>query len=265
MASRSKSSPLTFRYALQQKANVMSAVILRDMRTRFFGHGLGFIIVVLWPLAHMVLLLTVYLFLGRRTPYGDSMLLFFATGLIPTLSFLYVSRHMAMSLIGNKPMLMFPAIKATDVLFGRAALEIVASFLAVVLMFLFLVLNGENPIPHNIPSAAFALMATIFVAIGVGIFIGALSLLAPGIVIIYSLFTIVIYLLSGTMFVVSALPAEVGEALAWNPVMHGVEWMRTAYYPDYPKHYLYVGYMLTFGLIAWFVGLGLERVLRTIV
>jgi capsular polysaccharide transport system permease protein len=255
-------APLTFGYALRQKANVMSAVILRDLRTRFFGNGFGFIIVILWPLAHMALLLTVYLLLGRRSPYGDSMVLFFATGLIPTLSFLYVSRHMAMSLQANKPMLMFPAIKPTDVLFGRAALEIVAAFLSVLLMFVFLILNGENPIPYDIPNAALALMATVFVAVGMGLVVGVLSLVAPGIAMIYSLFTIVLYLTSGTMFVTSAFPAQVGEALSWNPIFHGVEWMRIAYYPDYPQQLFDKSYFLSFGVGAWFTGLLLERLLR---
>lgn len=258
-------APLTFGYALRQKGNVMFAVILRDMRTRFFGHGLGFIIIILWPLAHMMLLLSVYMFLGRRTPYGDSMLLFFGTGLIPTLSFLYVSRHMALSLLSNKPMLVFPAIKATDVLLGRAALEIMAAFLSVILMFLFLLMQGENPVPYDVANATLALIATIFVAVGVGLVVGVLAMVAPGVAMIYSLFAIAIYLLSGTMFVVSALPTQVGEALAWNPVFQGVEWMRVAYYPDYPQKFLDKGYMLSFGVGAWFTGLVLERLLRSVV
>ncbi len=59
----------------------MTAVILRDMRTRFFNHGLGFLIVSLWPLAHMLILLMIYSLTGRRTPFGDSLYVFFALGL----------------------------------------------------------------------------------------------------------------------------------------------------------------------------------------
>ncbi|PZR50261.1 MAG: capsular biosynthesis protein, partial [Stutzerimonas stutzeri] len=76
--------------ALREKRNVMTAVMLRDMRTRFFNHGLGFLVVSLWPLAHMVILLLIYTLMGRTAPFGDSLPVFFATGLIPTLTFMYV-------------------------------------------------------------------------------------------------------------------------------------------------------------------------------
>ncbi len=46
----------------------MQAVILRDVRTRFFNHGLGFLLVPLWPLAHMFVLLMIYTFMGGRLP-----------------------------------------------------------------------------------------------------------------------------------------------------------------------------------------------------
>ncbi|WP_236776042.1 hypothetical protein [Agrobacterium tumefaciens] len=66
----------SIRNALSEKKNVMTAVILRDMRSRFFNHGLGFLLVSLWPLAHMLILLTIYTVMGRKTPYGDSLNVF---------------------------------------------------------------------------------------------------------------------------------------------------------------------------------------------
>lgn len=52
--------------ALIEKKHVMTAVILRDMRSRFFNHGLGFLIVSLWPLAHMIILIGLYTAMGRK-------------------------------------------------------------------------------------------------------------------------------------------------------------------------------------------------------
>lgn len=69
----------------------MGAVVLRDMRTRFFNHGLGFIVVPLWPLAHMGIIITIRSFVAHTAPYGESVPLFYATGVIPTLTFIYIS------------------------------------------------------------------------------------------------------------------------------------------------------------------------------
>ena len=114
-------SPL--RFAFEQQLNVMSAVVLRDVRTRFFDHGLGFLMVPLFPTLHLFVLIAISKLVGRYAPYGDSLIVFFATGLLPTLTFMYVSRFMAMSLLMNRPMLAFPAVRMMDIVLARAFLD----------------------------------------------------------------------------------------------------------------------------------------------
>lgn len=242
----------------------MKAVMLRDMRTRFFDHGLGFLLVIFWPLAHLMLLLLVYSVIGRRAPFGDSLYLFFASGLVPTLSFMYVSRQMAMSIISNKPMLSFPSIHLTDIMFGRALLEIMGCCLMAASVLLILYLLGETPVPFDIPNAVAALAATILVAVGVGSIVSLLAIAFPPAATIYVLVVISVYILSGTLFVPAYLPEYVGSILAWNPVLHGVEWLRGAYFIGYPDQVLDKTYMLSFGGGSLFVGLALERLLRPV-
>ena len=254
----------SFAGALVRKGNVMKAVMLRDMRTRFFNHGLGFIVVILWPLVHLFILLTIYSLLGRQSPYGSSLYLFFGTGLVPTLSFMYVSRMMVASILANKPMLYFPAIHITDIIFGRATLEVLGSCMMALFVIIILSLLGENAIPIDIPNAVAALASTLLLAVGVGSLVSLLAVALPATMIFYFLLVVAVYILSGTLFVPAALPQPIIEVLAWNPVMHGVEWMRTAYFIDYPRQVLDKGYLLSFGACSLFLGLALERGLRPI-
>jgi capsular polysaccharide transport system permease protein len=254
----------TFLEALSRKGSVMRAVMLRDMRTRFFNHGLGFLLVIIWPLAHMFVLLTIYSLFGRRAPFGDSLYIFFGTGLVPTLSFMYVSRQMAMSVVSNRPMLAFPAIHITDIIFGRATLEILGSFLMALTVFSILMLNGEHAIPTHIPDAIAALCATLLLAVGIGSLISLIAAVLPQIVTVYFLVIIATYLFSGTLFVPSYLPEQIIGILSWNPVMHGVEWMRTAYFIDYPRQVLSKTYLVSFGVCSLGLGLALERFLKPI-
>jgi capsular polysaccharide transport system permease protein len=253
---------MTFKAAAIRKGNVMKAVMLRDMRTRFFDHGLGFLVVILWPLAHIFLLLTIYTLIGRGTPYGDSLMLFFGTGLVPTMAFMYVSRQMVTSIMANKPMLSFPSIKVTDIIFGRALLEVLGSFMMAAFVLVIFGLLGEPFIPIDIPNAIAALCATMLLAIGVGFLVSLAAAMFPPVALGYMLIVILVYILSGTLFVVSALPAPIVEVLAWNPVLHGVEWMRTAYYLDYPTQVIDKGYMLRFAACTLFLGLLIERYSR---
>ncbi|WP_371814201.1 ABC transporter permease [Ensifer sp. ENS03] len=254
--------PTTIRYALAQKTNVMKAVMLRDMRTRFFNHGLGFLVVSLWPLGHMFVLLLIYTMMGRKSPFGDSLNVFFLTGLIPTLTFMYVSRFMSYSIILNKPMLAFPAVTMIDIVFARAFLEIIAACLTAFFAFSLLALMGENPYPFDIVEAAYAFLATLLLAVGIGSLCGVISMFFEFFVTLYALFLIIIYISSGTLFVAASMPSQLAEALAYNPVFQCVEWMRSAYFESYSRHYVDKGYLLSWGAGSLCLGLLLERLLR---
>jgi capsular polysaccharide transport system permease protein len=252
----------SFLSALVQKKNVMGAVILRDMRTRFFDHGLGFLVVILWPLAHLLVLISIYSLIGRASPYGDSLILFFATGLVPTLSFMYVSRMMVLSIVQNRPMLSFPAIHISDILFGRAVLEILGSFLMSATVLLIFWMWGEEIEPYRIADAVGALCATLFFAIGMGLLFGLIAALNPAVALGYTLLVVLVYLLSGTLFVPANLPEQIKDVLAWNPVLHGVEWMRTAYFLDYPTSVLSRSYLVISAAFVTLLALVCERYLR---
>lgn len=253
---------ISFSEALRSKRNVMTAVILRDMRTRFFNHGLGFLIVSLWPLAHMLILLMIYSLTGRRTPFGDSLYVFFATGLIPTLAFMYVSRFMSLSLILNRPMLTFPAVTVVDVMLARAFLEVVAAFITLVFVMTIIYAIGDNPFPWDLSEAVKAYLSALLLAVGVGVLAGVIVMFSPFFATIYALMMILVYLGSGTLFVISSLPDVISTPLSYNPVVHAVEWMRVAYYPTYSTKILDKEYLIGFGMTSLFLGLLLERVLR---
>ena len=252
----------SIRDALQEKRNVMSAVVLRDIRSRFFNHGLGFLLVAIWPLAHMLILLAIYQLMGRQAPYGNSLRVFFATGLIPTLAFVYVSRWMSLSLILNRPMLSFPLVTVLDIMAARAFLEITAAVLTLIFLFAILLFLGDNPYPVDPFQATYAYLACLLLAIGFGSVAGVIVMFMPVFATVYALTMILFYLLSGTLFVPAALPEPIAYALSWNPVFQTVEWMRSAYYLGYSEKYLDKTYTLAFGMSSLCLGLLLERIFR---
>ncbi|SCB50950.1 ABC transporter permease [Rhizobium lusitanum] len=262
MAIKPKIDFTRFSYAIQQKMNVMNAVMLRDMRTRFFNHGLGFLVQSLWPLSHMIVLLTLYNFAGRSAPFGDSLNVFFATGLVPTLSFMYISRFMSLSVVLNKPMLSFPAVTVTDILFARALLEIIAGALTLLLIIIVLWCTGANPTPVDPAQAVLCYLSTVLLAVGVGTLAGVLVMMFELFVTVYALLCILFYISSGTLFVANQLPSSLAVPLSYSPLIQSVEWMRTAYFENYSDSLVNRGYLVIFGLTCLLLGLGLERLFR---
>ncbi len=242
----------------------MGAVILRDMRTRFFNHGLGFIVQSLWPLFHILVVMMINVSAGRAAPYGDNPMIFFASGLMPALLFIYISRFMSLSIILNKPMLSFPVVRITDILFARAFLEVTAGFITIALMWVIFTVLGISPYPDDPVQAILAYLATILLALGVGTIVGVITSFLPIFATIYALMGIVFYVTSGCLFVTSNFPDQIAIPMSYNPVLQCVEWMRTAYFENYSDRLVNREYLVAFGASTLLVGLIGERALRRI-
>lgn len=250
------------REALQRKLNVMHAVILRDIRSRYFDHGLGFLIVPLFPVAHMVLLLVIYKVIDRQAVFGDDLILFFATGLIPVLMFNYVSRFMSVSLLANKGMLAFPAVKMLDIIIARSALELVGIVLAIMFVIAIILSVGSSPVPRSTIDVLLVLALVGVLSVGVGVVVSVISAIWPFFAMFYSLFTALIYLSSGAPIYLHSFPDLVAYYCSFNPTFHAVEWIRSAYYLGYPTYYLSKTYLVGWAFGSLAVGLLMERTFR---
>jgi capsular polysaccharide transport system permease protein len=198
----------------------------------------------------------------RTPPYGDSAPLFFATGLVPTLTFMYVSRFMALSLVMNKAMLNFPVVKAVDVMMGRGFLEVIGACITLSLIMTLLWAFGHHPWPIDIERAVSAYLAIILLAFGCGLLIGVLCMFMPIMVTIWQLTLIGFYISSGTMFVASNLPDALAIPLSYSPVTESVEWMRGAFYESYSDKLVNPSYVIAFGVTTLCLGLLIERFFR---
>ncbi len=234
---------------------VIRALILRDIRTRFFGHGAGYLIAIAWPLAHIGILLAIYAGLGRATPYGNSMVLYFATSLAPTMAFIYASRWIMLSVIGNRTLLGFPVVKLVDILIARGILEGLASCCMVLVLLAIMAAAGIDIRPVSSPEAMKAMAAAILLGLGLGFINGVIAMVYPLWATAYSLVIIVLYLSSGVLFIPDGLPEPVRYIVSFNPVLHSIEWIRSAYYGAYVSRTLDKSYLLSFGIGSVFISL----------
>ncbi|KQY79127.1 hypothetical protein ASD52_04765 [Ensifer sp. Root142] len=248
--------------AVARQLNVMHAVILRDIRSRYFNHGLGFLMVPLMPVAHIVMLLVWYKTMNRAAAYGDDLVLFFATGLIPSLTACYVSRYMSVSVLANKNMLGFPAVHLLDIILARSLLEIFGMLLSVAFLLIIIVSLGTDPFPGDTANAGLAMVSAILIGVGVGINVSVITAIYPFFATIYALFTALIYITSGGPIFLHTYPEQVINIATYNPVFHAVEWMRSSYYTGYSTQYLSKGYVIGWGIGSVALGLLMERLLR---
>jgi capsular polysaccharide transport system permease protein len=241
---------------------VLVALMLRDIKTRFGGTEWGFLLAIGWPLSHILILLLINAGLGRTAPYGESAALWFATGIIPFMAFSYMSRFIMMGILLNKPLLCFPTVKITDILFARAIVEVLSAGLVILITLTIFWGVGIDFMPIDIVQASFALLAMMLLGLGFGAINAIIAAAFPFWMTGYALCMVLFWMSSGILFVPDALPAFARDWLAYLPYLQGVEWMRSAYYEGYGGSILDKTYLLSWGVATLFIGLALERLVR---
>jgi capsular polysaccharide transport system permease protein len=254
--------PLTAGELLRGECRVLYALMLRDIKTRFGGSIWGYLITLGWPLTHILTVLLINVFMGRLPPYGENAVIWVSTGVVPFMAFSYMSRFIMLAILTNRPLLIFPIVNIFDILLARAILEVLsAGAVILILCGLFLFLDIDF-MPARPVVAFYALGSAFLLGLGVGVINAIIAQAILAWVIGYNLFTIILWVASGILFVPDSFPERVRVILSFNPVVHCVAWFRSAYYDGYGALTLDKGYVLAFGVVCLFGGLALERLVR---
>ena len=109
--------------ALMGTFEVVHALALRETRTRFGAHKLGY----LWALVEPTLMILTFYILfalaSRAAPTGMTLFSFIATGIIPYLLFANTVKRVAEAINGNKALLFYPQVNPIDLVIARVFLE----------------------------------------------------------------------------------------------------------------------------------------------
>ncbi|KQU17455.1 ABC transporter [Methylobacterium sp. Leaf94] len=213
-------------------ANVIRALMLRDMRTRFGGSYWGYVVVVLWPVAHIFLMVGIMIFRGIPSPMGNDAILFVATGAVPVLVFQYTSREAMKAMLVNRPLMYYPQVKAFDIMAARFIVETIKGFQGLIIVFAILLALGSSPSPDDPAMAIGGYTMALLLGLGMGAINMAIMTVFPGWLWGYIIITILLYMTSGVFFLPNMLPDELYSIMKWSPIVQIVEWVRLAYNPQ---------------------------------
>lgn len=252
----------TLRAAVLSQVHVLHALMLHDIKSRFFGNGWGYVVTILWPGAHIAIIVIAHT-LHKEMPYGDSALVYTCTGVLPYIAWNYISRFTMTASIQNKAYRQYPIVTPLDIMIARECLEIVSLTIITISVITIIYLCGANPIPAHPGTAALGLASAILLGIGFGIFNGTIASMFPLWQIGYILVLLGFYFTSGVILLnPENLPSPYCDWLSWNPLLHSVEWIRIAYYDDYPHRLLSQHYVIGVGAGSLVCGLVIERIAR---
>ncbi|MBD9527271.1 ABC transporter permease [Paracoccus sp. PAR01] len=235
----------------------LRALILREMATSYGRSPGGFLWTVLEPVGGIALLTVIFSLAVRVPPMGTSFALFYATGLLPFLMFLDVSRKIAQSLSFSKQLLFYPGVTFTDAIFARLVLACVVHALVFTIVLFGIVIYDQVDVILDLPAVvtAFALAAAL--GLGTGCMNCFLMRRFPVWANVWSIATRPLFLLSCIFMPFDSVPTGFRDVLWYNPIIHIVGMNRSAFYPTYRADYVDPVYVLLIAAILFALGLSL--------
>ncbi len=216
--------------ALRTQWRVVHALIVRETRTRFGDSTLGYGWALLEPILHILTLSLVFAVLMHgRPPIGNQFFIFYYTGIIPYHLFVHTSSSMTYAVTANGSLLQLPLVSTFDVILARALLELVTDLLVAVILLAGFGALGLGTLPNDFAGVSAAVATVWLLGCGIGFVNAVVNAFFPSWDKIWAQLTRLLYFCSGIFYVPGNMPDWIRNILAWNPVLHAVDWFRSSF------------------------------------
>ncbi len=246
--------------AVRTHVRVTSALVIREMTTRYGSKVGGYLWAIIDPVAFITLMSMVFSAIARTPPLGRSFPLFYATGYVAFWFYRSLTDQVSLSVRVNRALLNYPSVSPYDTILARATLQIVTQFVVAIVIFSVLALMVSP-----FPTVNFApLLAASAVAIALGIGVGMINVVLFHFSNTYEqIFQIVnrpLFIVSGIFFLPESIPHPYQDFLLWNPLVHVVGWFRQGFYTTYRGEYIDRPWLIILAFSSVVIGLFLIRI-----
>jgi capsular polysaccharide transport system permease protein len=252
----------TLTHGAMTQMRVVHAIALRETRTRFGQHQLGYLWAVMEPLFWIATFATFFALIGREAPNGMSVVPFLATGIIAYELVMKTAERVSSSIEANKALLFYPQVQPLDLILARGGLEIATG------VGVFGIIVGghalmEQRIEIDDPLRAMWGMGLAgALGIAFGTVMCSLSVLSKTVDRVKGPLLRPLFWISGLFFTADHLPSAFSKVALYNPILHCVEIVRDGWFAQYHAQQASETYVLVWIIGLAFVGLTLERAVR---
>jgi capsular polysaccharide transport system permease protein len=248
------------RTRFQIQRDVIYALLLREIASRFGKSRGGYLWVLVEPVAHLVFPIMIFGFIRQIVVPGIDYAVFLVYGFLPFLLFKAICIQTMEGTHANRGLLSYRQVLLMDVFVAKALAYCVIQTVVFGIVFTGLAMLGFDVRPSLPIELAGVLILTVMLAFGLGLLFAALCSMAPDARTLIRLLFIPLYFMSGVLFPITRFPDEWVRLLAINPVLHLVEMSRAVGLGHYePMRHLSVTYPVALATISMFIGLALYR------
>ena len=259
MSTNTSQSSYKRRSSLQIQAAAVRALFLRELQTRFGRYRLGYLWALIEPAIHVGFMLLLFSGIISRAVPGISYPVFLVCGILPWFMFTRTATRAIGAVSANKGLFNYRPVRPIDAVIARAGLEGVIYFNVYVVMLGILAWSGENIGLQHIPLVLLVWVTLWLFSFAFAILMMILGHFSEELSKFISVFFRILYLASGVLYSIHAIPEPYQSYMLWNPVLHGLEQIRHAISPSYPIHHISYSYLLLCTIVMLFLGLLLYK------
>jgi capsular polysaccharide transport system permease protein len=205
---------------------VISALMIRELVTRFGRENIGFLWMMVEPLLFAGLVGIMWRYMHGPEEHGVSVVAFVASGYIPLTLFRHGVSRCTRVFTVNGALLYHRQIKVLDFIFVRFLVEVIGSMMAFVFIATFLFVIGEFPVPADIGALLAGWLLYCMFTFSVCLVLAPLSEMSE---VLEKLLPVTLYIMipfSGTFTMLSWLTPTAQEFLIYSPFVSPMELIR---------------------------------------
>lgn len=205
---------------------VVSALMLRELVTRFGRENIGFLWIMAEPLLFALLVGVLWRFMKGPEEHGVSVIAFVATGYIPLTLFRQTLQRAVRVFSVNGSLLYHRQIQVLDFIFVRFFVELVGAMMAYLFIAILLIAVGEFPVPANLGIFLVGWFYYAWFVLAMALCLAPLSEQSDILEKLIPLTTYIAIPFSGTFTMMSWLTPPAQAVLYYSPFVHAMEMMR---------------------------------------
>lgn len=239
----------SLRNSWQVQLRVLGALLMRETLTRYGRHNIGFLWLFVEPMI-FTLGVTALWTLTKSVHGSDLPIVAFAlTGYSSVLLWRNMPGRCIGALKGNLALMYHRNVKVLDIYLARVILEFSGATMSfAALGTLYIALGILDP-PQDIIKVVAGWLLLAWFGASLAIFLGALSHRSELVDKIWHPTAYLLFPLSGSAFLVAALPTAAQQIVLYIPTVHGIELVREGWFGDRARAIYDLGYLIPFNLV----------------
>ncbi|MGL4544497.1 MAG: ABC transporter permease [Plesiomonas sp.] len=217
----------------QIMCDVIFALIIRELKTRFGASRLGYFWALAEPVAQASILVLIFSLLGRSAISGVPVAIFMLAAILPFKLFSKLLPQLSAAIEANKGLLGYRQVTAADPIISRVIIEVMTFLIVYVLLMAVMAWFGMDAIPDDLLALLWASALTLVMATGMGLMLCAATTWWKDTGKIVGMVMQPMFFISGIMFCATMIPQQYWYLFAWNPLFHVTELSRDAYFSAY--------------------------------